>query len=140
MNIALTKDYLVGSLAKTRRLNDISPGHFLTIKGSPMNVKFTKYDAGKLDYSLVPPEVEEMLVEVLMHGAEKYSKNNWMTCEDTSRYYNAARRHMEDWRKGNVYDNGEDGSGLTHLAHALCNLMFLTYLERPKNDTTTSGD
>ena len=36
-----------------------------------------KYDQGKTDLSLMPPEALTEISRVLMFGAEKYGRNNW---------------------------------------------------------------
>jgi hypothetical protein len=75
-----------------------------------------KYDAGKLRYELITPEMEEALAEVLTYGAKKYSANSWQKVEPfEDRYYGALRRHLQEWRKGEIID---PESGLPHLNHA----------------------
>lgn len=89
--------------------------------------KFLKYSDGKPLYSLVPPRPLRGLAEVLTYGAtKKYKPNNWKKCKDTSVYYDALMRHLEAHRSGILFD---DESGLPHLHHALCNLVFLCELE-----------
>lgn len=92
-----------------------------------MSNKGLKYDAGKVRYDLVEPFVEESLASVLTFGAiEKgYGERNWMNVEPfQDRYYAALRRHIAEWRNGNVIDSE---SGRHHLAHALCNIYFLMW-------------
>jgi len=67
----------------------------------------------------------ELIVKVLMYGKAKYSEKGWMTVEK-ERYIDAHSRHMAAYYKGEHMD---EESGLPHLAHALCSLMFVTYLE-----------
>jgi len=84
-----------------------------------------KYDTGKLRYDLVPPEATEMLARVLTYGANKYDANNWQNLDEfESRYTAAMFRHFEAWRKGEKVD---PESGLPHLGHAFCNIMFLLW-------------
>ena len=53
-----------------------------------------KYDDDKLDWSLLPIEPTEKIVEVLMFGAKKYAPDNWKYVDNSqTRYYNAAMRH-----------------------------------------------
>ena len=91
-----------------------------------------KFDLGKLQYGLVPPEMFEELAKVLTYGANKYGKNNWKnsTDEDIDRYTDALFRHIEAWRKGEVNDQE---SGLPHLSHAMTNLGIIMYIERSKS-------
>ncbi len=82
-----------------------------------------KHDKGKLQYHLMPIKSLEDIIAVLTHGAEKYSENNWKYVDNgRDRYYSAALRHMIAWKKGEITD---EDSGLPHLAHALCCLIFL---------------
>ena len=82
-----------------------------------------KDDDGKLRYDLVPDRAETELVAVLTYGASKYGPNNWRRVDGmNARYFAAARRHLAAWRSGERID---PESGLAHLAHAVCSLMFL---------------
>jgi len=90
-----------------------------------MTQDFIKYDSGKLDYDILPHGPIEDVIRVMMFGAEKYERDNWKKCKNIKSYYNAARRHMESWRRGEYFD---DESGIPHLAHAMCNLVFMHYL------------
>lgn len=87
-----------------------------------------KYDTGKLRYDLVTPDVIKAIAEVLTFGAEKYAPNSWQLVPDAKRRYTAAlMRHFEAYRAGEKLDHE---SGLSHLSHALCNLMFLQHFEK----------
>ena len=87
----------------------------------------TKFDTDKLMYDLIPTECLEELAKVLTFGAKKYAPNNWQKVDNfSSRYYSALQRHLEAWRKGEKVDAE---SGLHHLSHALCNVMFLLWKE-----------
>jgi hypothetical protein len=91
-----------------------------------------KYDNGKLRWDLLPLGPVEEVVEILTYGAEKYGPNNWQMVEDwEDRYFAALMRHLVAWRKG---ERDDKESGLPHLAHALCNLTFLRYLECDKDE------
>ena len=93
--------------------------------------KFTKADNGKLQWSLMPFEQLEDVVRVLMNGAEKYSKDNWKKCDDTTRYVDALERHVVSYIKGEKIDVKEKGGdGLPHLAHAICNCLFLMWFDK----------
>lgn len=86
-----------------------------------------KFDDGKLQYSLIPPETTKALAEVLTFGASKYGPNNWQLVEEGNRrYLDALFRHLEAYRAGEDVD---PESGMSHLAHALTNVAFLHYLE-----------
>lgn len=87
-----------------------------------------KDDKEKNRLDLVEPEFIEGIGEVLTFGANKYEPNNWQKVEDAeNRYYAAALRHLIAWRKGEKTD---PESGLSHLDHVACNIMFLKHFER----------
>lgn len=82
-----------------------------------------KFDQEKTQYHLMPLKALEQTNRVLMHGAAKYGANNWQQVEGWEyRYYNAALRHLFQWQAGEKVDAE---SGISHLAHAICSLMFL---------------
>lgn len=86
-----------------------------------------KYDNAKLRWSLVPEGVMEEVIQVLEYGATKYAPDNWKHVpEATTRYYDAAMRHIDAWWQGEGFDAETKRS---HLAHAICCLMFLQWLE-----------
>ena len=87
-----------------------------------------KDDQEKNRLDLIEPEFIEGVGKVLTFGADKYEPNNWQKVEDAeNRYYAAAMRHLMAWRKGEKTD---PESGLSHLYHVACNIMFLQYFER----------
>lgn len=82
-----------------------------------------KFDGGKPRYGLLPPLAMKATAEVLTFGAEKYEPDNWKYVpESKTRYFDALERHIWAWKMGEIQD---PESGLHHLAHALCCLMFL---------------
>jgi hypothetical protein len=82
-----------------------------------------KFDGGKLEYGLLPPYALQETVKVLTFGAQKYERNNWIHVDDgIRRYFDALQRHVWAWKMG---ENIDPESGLHHLAHAMCCLMFL---------------
>lgn len=87
-----------------------------------------KDDATKARFSLLPTLALRSVVDVLGFGAMKYSPGNWRNVDDArERYFNASQRHLWAWFGGEVYDAE---SGLHHLAHAACSVLFLLELER----------
>ena len=87
-----------------------------------------KDDQEKNRLDLIEPEFIEGVGKVLTFGADKYEPNNWQKVEDAeNRYYAAAMRHLMAWRKGEKTD---PESGLSHLYHVACNIMFLQHFER----------
>ena len=82
-----------------------------------------KFDGGKLEYGLLPPLALEETVKVLTFGAQKYERDNWQKVPDAKRrYFDALQRHVWSWKQGEQID---PESGIHHLAHAMCCLMFL---------------
>lgn len=87
-----------------------------------------KDDQDKIRLDLIEPEFIESVGKVLTFGASKYEPNNWQNVEDgEDRYYAAVLRHLMAYRKGEEKD---PESGLSHLEHAACNIMFLLHFER----------
>lgn len=87
-----------------------------------------KDDTGKNRLDLIEPEFIESVGRVLTFGASKYEPNNWQNVDDgKDRYYAAALRHLMAYRKGEEKD---PESGLSHLEHVACNIMFLLHFER----------
>ena len=82
----------------------------------------TKFDSGKPPVGLVDPHFILEVARVLQFGSEKYAPHNWRKGMEWSRIYDAAQRHLLAWASGEETD---DESGLNHLAHAACCLMFL---------------
>lgn len=82
-----------------------------------------KFDGGKPMYGLLPPKALRSTVDVLTFGAQKYEIDNWKYVEDSHRrYFDAAQRHLWAWKEG---EENDPESGLHHLSHAICCLMFL---------------
>ena len=87
-----------------------------------------KYDAGKPDYTLLPWDAVEEVVRVLDFGAKKYARDNWRHVSDAdTRYLAAAFRHLSAYAQGEKVD---PETGLSHLAHAGCCVLFLMSLEK----------
>lgn len=91
-----------------------------------------KFDSGKTDWSLMPFEAVEEINKVLEFGAKKYAAHNWTTGDGFryTRVLNSLFRHLFAWSRGEDLD---PESGLSHLAHAGCNIIFLLYYNRYKS-------
>ena len=82
-----------------------------------------KKDEDKLRFDLILPEFEEAMAHVLTHGAKKYEANNWQKVADAkARYTGALQRHLNQYRKGYMYDLDSDCNNLAQIA---VNAMFL---------------
>ena len=75
----------------------------------------------------------EQVAKVLTFGAKKYNDDNWRLVPDAQKRYHAAlHRHLNAYYQGNKLD---DETGLSHLAHALCCLLFLLEFEVQNEDS-----
>jgi hypothetical protein len=80
-----------------------------------------KHDDGKPRFSLLPIRAVESIIYVLEFGARKYSVDGWRKIDDTTRFLDAAQRHLMAHAQGRRFDKE---SSLLHLAHAATNLLF----------------
>lgn len=90
-----------------------------------------KADAGKARWELLPLLPIIGIVKIITYGANgKYKDlpaDNWRRLENgRDRYFAAAMRHLTAWRLGEKLD---PESGLPHLHHALCCLVFCCELD-----------
>jgi hypothetical protein len=85
-----------------------------------------KYDDNKPDWSLVPFESLEGMVKVLEFGAKKYDGWNWTNGGGFSytRVLRSCLRHIFAYMRG---ENNDPESGLSHIHHAMCNLLFISH-------------
>lgn len=87
-----------------------------------LNLEGKKYDEEKPRTDLLPTAPLLAIAEVLGFGAKKYDAHNWRGGIAYSRLIGAAMRHLL------AYNDGEDKdpeSGLSHLAHLGCCVVFL---------------
>lgn len=94
--------------------------------------QFNKADGGKSNPLLIEVDLARALAvvnRVLDYGAEKYERAGWKKVEP-ERYDAAARRHRRDRDMGQTFD---DESGLIHLAHEACNLLFQIEMHIERN-------
>ncbi len=86
-----------------------------------------KYDGEKPQMYLLPPKSMLEVSRVLTFGARKYDPENWRKLENLqNRYSSAALRHIFAHIDGSKLD---DDSGLSHLVHAICCLLFKLEIE-----------
>ena len=92
-----------------------------------------KFDKGKPPISWISRRANEQEAFVLAFGAEKYERWNWSKGMSWSRLLDAALRHLLAYADG---ENTDAESGLSHLAHARCDIgMLLDYeVEHPELD------
>lgn len=86
-----------------------------------------KFDGKKMRISLLPILSVLEVVRVLEFGAKKYAPDNWKYVEGAQgRYWDAAMRHMFAYKTGEKLD---DETGLSHLAHAACCILFMLWFD-----------
>lgn len=97
---------------------------FASVEDAPTTGR--KHDTGKPLMGAVPPNALLAVTRVLTFGAEKYGRDNWRQVENAgTRYLDAALRHINAYQRGEAAD---PESGESHLAHAVCSLMFMLEL------------
>lgn len=116
---ALTKDVM-------KEANKTSPGTAI------------KLDTNKLRWSLLPYDSLEEVVKVLEFGAIKYAPDNWKQGKGlgTLRVLNSCLRHLFSYLNGEKID---PETGLSHLAHATCNLLFALHYIKYKDTYLQDG-
>jgi hypothetical protein len=78
----------------------------------------------------VPPNALLAVAKVLTFGAEKYGRDNWRQVSNAeTRYLDAALRHINAYQRGEAVDHE---SGESHLAHAVCSLVFMLEMQEVK--------
>ena len=91
-----------------------------------------KLDDGKYRLDLLDPISLQGTASVLSFGAEKYSPDGWRAGIEYRRIYAALMRHMMAWWNGEDLD---PETGLSHIHHAACNIMFLqNYIETGREE------
>ena len=89
-----------------------------------------KFDSEKPRWDLLPVEPVEDIVKVLTYGSKKYADDNWKCVKPfKKRYFSAMLRHIFAWWCGESTDKE---TGLSHLSHAGCCLLFLAWGEKQK--------
>jgi len=125
-----------------------------------------RYNEGKLQWSLMHWKSLEPMIQVLMYGAHKYSifeddkgnkiKGNEVSVVD-SKQLKLISSGRDNWKKGfpetELWDSflrhtaaildGEEldpESGLSHIGHQFCNLMFISYAQAKKKNVSNEID
>jgi hypothetical protein len=98
-----------------------------TVVGEMPTGSALKFDDGKLPFHLLSTEAMNQTAAVLAFGAEKYAEHNWRKGFVWSRPLSAAMRHIAAFNAG---EDKDPESGLSHLAHAACCIMFLLEFEK----------
>lgn len=90
-----------------------------------------KYDKDKVRVELLDAEWLEGVAQVLTFGARKYAAHNWRGGISYSRLLGASLRHLFAILRGVDLDAE---SGLPHVYHASCCLMFLAWMMNHRKD------
>ena len=98
-----------------------------------------KHDQGKLDWSLLPIDSVEEILKVLEFGKRKYAAWNWASNGGFkySRLFGSLLRHIFAWWRG---EDKDPETGLSHLAHAGCNILFLLYYIKHRDTKYQNND
>lgn len=118
----------LGPFPTSGPLNWVEYGQGLS---KPMLGEGAKLDSGKVGVHLLPPDPLIQIAKVLDFGAKKYAAYNWTKGIKYSRVYGAALRHLWAWWKGEPCDSE---TGLSHLAHAGCCVLFLLQYEATRKE------
>lgn len=95
------------------------------INGEPLglvNSAAVKHDRDKPEFHHIPNEALTEIARALTFGAKKYADYNWRAGFSWYRPFNACMRHLWAWWGG---EDKDPESGLSHLAHAGANILFL---------------
>lgn len=99
-----------------------------------------RFNSGKTPYKMVPlhllADAAWVLHDVTNRKENPYPSWNWARGRSWADTYECCLRHLEKWYSGEDTDDGPGGTGRSHIAHALVNLLFLTHYEKsyPEGD------
>lgn len=120
-------------------------GHTWPQSNAKESLKGVKLDDGKVRLELLSTIWLNGVGRVLTFGAKKYSSHNWRRGLELSRLLGACARHLFAFIGG---EDKDPETGLCHLDHASCCLMFARELwethphldDRYKPETVVIGD
>ena len=92
-----------------------------------MNDQTAKADAGKVRPTLVPVAGIRAVAKVREYGVQKYADPLNYRRVEIERFRDAAYRHWLAYLEDP--ESVDEESGLPHLWHCTCNLMFLCEME-----------
>lgn len=82
-----------------------------------------RFNTGKPKMGLSTPFAMLEMAKVLTNGAHKYGDHNWQKGMKWSTVTDSLERHLAAFKAGKDFD---EESGALHMAHVMCNAMFLT--------------
>ena len=74
----------------------------------------------KVQFTKLPLDLLDHVLDVMKYGAEKYDWDNWRKVE-AEKYIDAFYRHYRELEKGEWLD---DESGLPHVGHIATDILF----------------
>jgi hypothetical protein len=83
-----------------------------------------RFNEGKSKWGLLSWPALRELVAVLEFGARKYASWNWSKGLSWSECFESLQRHLISWYQG---EDKDPETGLSHIAHVMCNAMFLMH-------------
>jgi hypothetical protein len=120
----------------------------LVVREARVDIKETsqalKADSGKLQWELLLNGCSDAVrgvVKVLTiavtpkdKGGRGYAPHSWkLVPEAETRYRDALFRHIDAVRRGEVWDDGPEGTGEMHVDCIATNALFLSQFEHEKN-------
>lgn len=104
-----------------------------------------RFNEGKRRWALLSWSAMGELVKVLEFGATKYAPFNWAKGLSWTETSESLMRHLTAWLQG---EDRDSETGLSHMAHVMCNAMFLMHFiltgtgtdDRPEAFTKKKGD
>lgn len=98
-----------------------------------------KFDENKTDWAILPFGAIEEIIKVLKFGENKYARGNFADNGglNYSRLINALMRHTIAFARG---EDKDPETGLSHMAHAGCCVIFLLHYITQKDKFSTNDD
>lgn len=101
------------------------------VKGAVCICEGIKNDYGKPPVGLLSTAALIEMSKVLAYGEGHYGRHNWRKGIAWQRLINAALRHILAFNGG---EDKDEATGISHIAHAMCMLMFLLEEEQTRVD------
>lgn len=98
---------------------------------APKEATGLKYDKEKPRMDLIDADFLEGLAKVLTFGSKKYAAHNWRGGIAVSRLIASSYRHLGAVNRGEDIDQE---SGLPHVYHLACCVMFLSSMLETRPD------
>lgn len=107
-----------------------------------MTTEYNKSNTGAVREALGVPYTRHLPLEALAaaaasleYGATKYSDRNWENGLPWQQMIDSLKRHLEDFERGQDYDDGQGGSGLHQVCMIMaCAMMLSTSVIRKIGD------